>query len=83
MQHGKLYKLQRTIVGRLDEKKRIYFSQKKHSFRHVENCSLRVLFIFPTKKCNYKITGRVEIVELFTLHLLVYFAFPIQRIKQS
>jgi hypothetical protein len=30
MQHGKLYKLQRTIVGRLGKKERIRLLPKKH-----------------------------------------------------
>ena len=52
MQHGKLYKLQRAIVGRLDKKERIRLLQKKH-------------LIFAASKIVH--SGKMEVKSLYLL----------------
>ncbi len=60
MQREKLYKLQRTIMERLDKKERIRLLPKNSShFPNVQIWPLGVSPIFKTKKCIYKISGRL------------------------
>jgi hypothetical protein len=60
MSREKLYKLQGTIMERLDKKERIRLLPKKAShFRNVEIWSLRVSLILKTETCSYKITRPV------------------------
>jgi hypothetical protein len=49
------------------------------SFSHSRNLITQNFVHFENKKCNYKISGPMWIVELFTLYLLVYFIFLIER----
>ena len=48
---------------------------KKVSFSHGRNLVAQNFVCFENKKCNYKISCSLEIVELFALHLVVYFVF--------
>jgi hypothetical protein len=76
MQREKLYNLQRTV----------YFLSVLFMFKEVSN-SVRPVFhngkrlvvqsfsVFETKKYTIKINFSLQFVELFTLHLVVYFVF--------
>ena len=57
------------------------FTKKPSHSRNAEMKPLRVSPIFKTKKRSFKMTGALEILELFTLHLLVYSGFSMQVLK--
>ena len=60
-------------MQRLYKKTRIRLLPKQSShFRNVEIWPPGVSPTFKAKKHIYKITARLEVVELFTRHLLVY-----------
>ena len=51
------------------------------SFSERRNETAQSFAYFQKKKVQFKMTGALEILELFTLHLLVYLVFSIQRNK--
>ena len=55
--------------------------QKHIPFLHGRNLIAQNFAHLKNKRCNYKINGLMQIVELFTLHLFVYFVFLIGRRK--
>ena len=63
------------------EKTEFVFYQKNHLIFIMSKFGRSEFFHFENKKCNYKISGLVQIVELFTLHLVVYFVFLIWCVK--
>ena len=53
-----------------------------YQFSHGQNLVAQSFVHFENKKCDYKKKGGLMLfVELFTLHLVVYFVFLIKAIR--
>ena len=67
----------------MKEEKQICLLSKSHYFSQRSWLIAQNFVDFEPKKCNYQISCPVEIVELLTLHLPVYFVFLIKCVQES
>jgi hypothetical protein len=66
----------------IDEiKKRIHRVSKNYLFSKRQKPVAQNFLRFAKKRCHYKISCLSQIVQLFTLHLMIYFVVPVQPIK--